>query len=168
MCAPVHTVAHQCTVANCNAYLHLELSCPSSGCLCPAGDSAADHLNAFQRVYAVVSRAEVATFLLMAVMFGYGMGTIDSFMFIYLRELGMCQDLLKSVMCWPSPSIASSRGLMDSCLQQSPMTELQMSGLLADLRTTALLECPSHVLAPLCYAASCICSLHRSQGNGSW
>ena len=37
---------------------------------------------------AVVSRGEVAVFLVTAVMMGYGMGTIDSFMFIYLSELG--------------------------------------------------------------------------------
>ena len=48
----------------------------------------ADDLSALQRVVAVISRGEVATFLFMAVMFGFGMGTIDSFMFIYLRELG--------------------------------------------------------------------------------
>lgn len=45
-------------------------------------------MTAFQRVLAVISRGEVAIFLVMAVCFGYGMGTIDSFMFIYLQELG--------------------------------------------------------------------------------
>lgn len=53
-----------------------------------AEHSVADDLSAFQRVYAVLRQPEVAIFLIMAVMFGYGMGTIDSFMFIYLRELG--------------------------------------------------------------------------------
>ena len=56
-----------------------------------AQEHAAEDLNALQRVLAVISRGEVATFLVMAVMFGYGMGTIDSFMFIYLRELGTAQ-----------------------------------------------------------------------------
>ncbi|KAK9796993.1 hypothetical protein WJX73_010487 [Symbiochloris irregularis] len=59
------------------------------------GDDAAVHsMSAVERVWAVVSRGEVAVFLVMAVMFGYGMGTIDSFMFIYLRELGGTEFLM--------------------------------------------------------------------------
>lgn len=62
-----------------------------------ADADAVHDMNAAQRVWAVISRGEVAVFLVMAVMFGYGMGTIDSFMFIYLRELGTswCQARLK-------------------------------------------------------------------------
>ena len=62
--------------------------------------SAAAHLSAVQRVVAVVRRGEVATFLGMAVLFGIGMGTIDSFMFIYLRELGeACATSAEARLC---------------------------------------------------------------------
>ena len=36
----------------------------------------------------ILGSPEVSIFLVMAVLFGVGMGTIDGFMFLYLKQLG--------------------------------------------------------------------------------
>ena len=41
-----------------------------------------------QRMRVILSSPEVSIFLVMAVLFGIGMGTIDGFMFLYLKQLG--------------------------------------------------------------------------------
>ena len=41
-----------------------------------------------QRMRVILSCPRVAIFLAMAVLFGIGMGTIDGFMFLYLKQLG--------------------------------------------------------------------------------
>ena len=41
-----------------------------------------------QRMRVILASPEVSIFLVMAVLFGIGMGTIDGFMFLYLKQLG--------------------------------------------------------------------------------
>ena len=41
-----------------------------------------------QKVAIVMRNPEAVTFFCIAVLMGYGMGTIDSFLFLYLDELG--------------------------------------------------------------------------------
>ena len=41
-----------------------------------------------QRMGVILRCPQVAIFLVMAVLFGFGMGTIDGFVFLYLKQLG--------------------------------------------------------------------------------
>ena len=66
----------------------------------------------------ILSCPRVAVFLVMAVLFGIGMGTIDGFMFLYLKQLGACdkncQILLHQSACMVSGCLAAEMDLSSS------------------------------------------------------
>ena len=50
-----------------------------------------------QKALLVLSNPEAVTFFCIAVLMGYGMGTIDSFLFLFLDELGAWRALTLSL-----------------------------------------------------------------------
>ncbi|PNW85282.1 hypothetical protein CHLRE_03g179350v5 [Chlamydomonas reinhardtii] len=58
------------------------------------GAAAADSAGHWRRLWVLVRRPEVAVFFVTAMTMGYGFGTIDSFLFLYLRQMGASETLM--------------------------------------------------------------------------
>ncbi|KAG2442634.1 hypothetical protein HXX76_002718 [Chlamydomonas incerta] len=59
-----------------------------------SGAAAADAAGHWRRLWILVRRPEVAVFFVTAITMGYGFGTIDSFLFLYLRQMGASETLM--------------------------------------------------------------------------